>query len=57
MRDLAGRLDQTNRTLSSLKSQVTAKKQSISRDQNEMETYQEDVVKLDRQIGELMKRR
>ena len=57
LRELSGRLDATNQTLESLRSQTTVKKQNIQRDQSEMERYQEEVVRLDRQIGELMKRR
>jgi chromosome segregation ATPase len=57
LRELSGRLDASNQALSSLRSQATLKKQSIERDQSEMERYQEEVVRLDRQIGELMKRR
>jgi chromosome segregation ATPase len=57
LRDLSGRLEATNQSLSSLRSQATTKKQSIQKDQSEMESYQDEVVRLDRQIGELMKRR
>jgi chromosome segregation ATPase len=57
MRLLMTNMDQTNRGLNDLKGQITMKKQSIERDQLEMEKYQEEVVRLDREIGELMKQR
>lgn len=57
MRLLTTTMDQTNRGLNDLKGQITTKKQSIERDQVEMEKYQEEVVRLDREIGELMKQR
>ncbi len=57
MRILMTTIDQTGRSVSDLKNQITTKKQSIERDQSEMNKYQEEVVRLDREIGELMKRR
>ena len=57
MRQLTTRMDATNRSLTNLKTQVASKKQSIDRDQAEMVDFQESVVRLDREIGELMKRR
>ncbi len=57
MRLLMTNMDQTNRSINDLKNQITGKKQSIERDQGEMEKYQEEVVRLDREIGELMKQR
>lgn len=57
MRQLATNMDATNRTVATLRSQVASKKQSIERDQLEMTKFQDDVVRLDHEIGELMKRR
>jgi chromosome segregation ATPase len=57
MRILTTTMDQANRGLNDLKNQIAIKKQSIQRDQVEMEKYQEEVVRLDREIGELMKQR
>jgi len=57
MRQLTTNMDQTNRGLNDLKSQIVGKKQGIERDQAEMEKFQEEVVRLDREIGELMKQR
>ncbi len=57
MRQLSANMDATNRALADLRTQITGKKQSIERDQGEMEKYQSEVVRLDREIGELMKRR
>ena len=57
MRQLALTMDSTNRGLIDLKAQITGKKQAIERDQSEMAKYQDEVVKLDQEIGELMKRR
>ena len=57
MRALATKMDATSRALTNLKTQVATKKQNIDRDQADMQEFQESVVKLDREIGELMKRR
>jgi chromosome segregation ATPase len=57
MRVLMANMDGTTRSINDLKTQITGKKQGIDRDQNEMEKFQEEVVRLDREIGELMKRR
>jgi len=57
LRQLATSMDSTNRVLADLRTQVTGKKQAIERDQAEMAKYQDEVVRLDREIGELMKRR
>jgi hypothetical protein len=57
MKDFSTKLETTDRTFAPLKFQVTTKRQSIERDQSEMERFREEVVKLDRQIGELMKHR
>ena len=57
MRQLMTAMDATNRSLLDLKNQVTTKKQGIERDQNEMNKFQDEVVRLDREIGELMKQR
>jgi len=50
-------MEMTNRALSDLKAKITGKKQSIGRDQTEMEKFQNEVVRLDREIGELMRNR
>ena len=57
MRALMTTIDQSGRSISDLRNQMAGKKQSIERDQGEMEKYQSEVVRLDREIGELMKRR
>lgn len=57
MKLLMTNMDGTNRAINDLKSQVMGKKQNIERDQAEMERYQGEVVRLDREIGELMKKR
>ena len=57
LRQLATSMDSTSRAIADLRSQITGKKQAIERDQAEMAKYQDEVVKLDREIGELMKRR
>ncbi len=57
MRQLATNMDATGRNMADLRTQITGKKQSIERDQNEMNKFQEEVVRLDREIGELMKQR
>ena len=57
MRLLTSNIDATNRAVADLKNQITGKKQSIERDQGEMDRYQNEVVRLDREIGELMRNR
>ena len=57
MRQLATTMDSANRSLIDLKAQIAGKKQAIERDQAEMAKYQDEVVRLDQEIGELMKRR
>ena len=57
MRALNATIDATNRSLTDLKAQVMAKKQAIERDQAEMDKFQNEVVRLDREIGELMRNR
>jgi len=57
LRQLATSMDSTNRALADLRTQISGKKQAIERDQVEMAKYQDEVVRLDREIGELMKRR
>lgn len=57
MRLLMTNMEQTTRATNDLKNLITSKKQSIERDQAEMDRYQEEVVRLDREIGELMKQR
>ncbi|MDG6981641.1 MAG: hypothetical protein JRN51_11100 [Nitrososphaerota archaeon] len=57
MRILASSMDTTNRGLADLKNQITSKKQGIERDQAEMDRFQSEVVRLDREIGELMRNR
>jgi len=57
LKQLAASMDSTNRALADLRTQITGKKQAIERDQAEMAKYQDEVVRLDREIGELMKRR
>jgi len=57
LRQLATSMDSTNRALADLRTQITGKRQAIERDQAEMAKYQDEVVRLDREIGELMKRR
>ena len=57
MRLLVSNMDANNKAMGDLRSQITGKKQSIERDQGEMEKYQNEVVKLDREIGELMRKR
>ena len=57
LRLLAASMDSMNRALADLRTQITGKKQAIERDQAEMAKYQDEVVRLDREIGELMKRR
>jgi chromosome segregation ATPase len=57
LRQLATTMDSTNRALVDLRTQITGKKQAIEKDQAEMAKYQDEVVRLDREIGELMKRR
>ena len=57
MRTLTATIDSTNRALADLKAQITGKKQAIERDQVEMEKYQNEVVRLDQEIGELMRNR
>ena len=57
LRQLANSMDTTNRALADLKTQIAGKKQSIEKDQAEMAKYQDEVVRLDREIGELMRRR
>jgi chromosome segregation ATPase len=57
LRQLATSMDSTNRALADLRTQITGRRQAIERDQAEMAKYQDEVVRLDREIGELMKRR
>lgn len=57
MRALGTSIDASNRALTDLKAQIVGKKQSIERDQAEMDKYQNEVVRLDREIGELMRNR
>ena len=57
LRALTASIEANNRTLTDLKSQIMGKKQSIERDQAEMDKYQNEVVRLDREIGELMRNR
>jgi len=57
LRQLTTSMDSTNHALADLRTQITGKKQAIERDQAEMAKYQDEVVRLDREIGELMKRR
>jgi chromosome segregation ATPase len=57
MRQLTATMDATNRAMAELKAQIAGKRQGVERDQIEMEKYQNEVVRLDREIGELMKQR
>ena len=57
MRALTTTIEATNRSLGDLKSQILGKKQAIERDQTEMDKFQNEVVRLDREIGELMRNR
>ena len=57
LRQLSTSMDSMNRALADLRTQISGKKQAIERDQAEMAKYQDEVVRLDREIGELMKRR
>jgi chromosome segregation ATPase len=57
MRQLATSMDATNRAIVDLRAQIAGKKQAIGRDQEEMVKYQNEVLRLDHEIGELMKNR